>query len=198
MVTAWRATSVASTRTSGRCRQDFQRPDQKSEIQGWPEVLAMATWFLAEVQSPRTLPGSRPSTTAICTFAACFSNVPARSATDMKLILETDRLLLREFTLEDLEAFCRLVSDPDVTRYTHDGRKSLEEVQDTAYRASLGTTASVGTGGGPPSSRATARSSRAYASPLLQDTVAPQDFFEKIAGPGRRRSVSWRCSVLAG
>lgn len=47
----------------------------------------------------------------------------------MKPILQTDRLLLREFVLDDLEAFFRLVSDPDVTRYTGDGGKTLEEAR---------------------------------------------------------------------
>jgi RimJ/RimL family protein N-acetyltransferase len=47
----------------------------------------------------------------------------------MKLILETDRLLLREFVLEDVEEFFRMVSDPDVTRYTGDGGKTLEEAR---------------------------------------------------------------------
>lgn len=47
----------------------------------------------------------------------------------MKTILETDRLLLREFVLDDAEALFRMVSDPDVTRYTGDGVKTLEEAK---------------------------------------------------------------------
>jgi len=47
----------------------------------------------------------------------------------MKSILETDRLLLREFVTEDLEAMYRLANDPDVTRYTGDGGKPLEELR---------------------------------------------------------------------
>ncbi|HEV3261218.1 MAG TPA: GNAT family N-acetyltransferase [Gemmataceae bacterium] len=47
----------------------------------------------------------------------------------MKIILETDRLLLREFVPDDLEDFHRLVSDPDVTRYTGDGEHRIEEVR---------------------------------------------------------------------
>jgi RimJ/RimL family protein N-acetyltransferase len=47
----------------------------------------------------------------------------------MKLILETDRILLREFVLDDVEAFFRMVSDPDLTRYTGDGGKTLEEAR---------------------------------------------------------------------
>jgi [ribosomal protein S5]-alanine N-acetyltransferase len=47
----------------------------------------------------------------------------------MKTILKTDRLLLREFVMDDVEDFFRMVSDPDVTRYTGDGGKTLEEVR---------------------------------------------------------------------
>jgi [ribosomal protein S5]-alanine N-acetyltransferase len=47
----------------------------------------------------------------------------------MKTILETDRLLLREFVIDDVEDFFRMVSDPDVTRYTGDGGKTLAEAQ---------------------------------------------------------------------
>lgn len=36
-------------------------------------------------------------------------------------LIETERLLLREFTLDDAEAFYPLVTDPDITRYTGDG-----------------------------------------------------------------------------
>jgi len=47
----------------------------------------------------------------------------------MKTILESDRLLLREFVLDDAEVFFRMVSDPDVTRYTGDGGKTLDEAR---------------------------------------------------------------------
>ena len=47
----------------------------------------------------------------------------------MKTILETDRLLLREFVMDDVEDFFKMVSDPDVTRYTSDGGKTLEEAR---------------------------------------------------------------------
>jgi RimJ/RimL family protein N-acetyltransferase len=47
----------------------------------------------------------------------------------MKTILETDRLLLREFVLDDVEDFFRMVSDPDVTRFTGDGCQTLEEAR---------------------------------------------------------------------
>lgn len=38
----------------------------------------------------------------------------------MAIILETDRLVLREFTVADAEAFFLLNSDPEVIRYTGD------------------------------------------------------------------------------
>ncbi len=38
-----------------------------------------------------------------------------------RIILETERFVLREFTEDDAEAFLPLVSDPAVTRYTGDG-----------------------------------------------------------------------------
>lgn len=47
----------------------------------------------------------------------------------VNIILETERLVLREFVLDDLPEFFRMVSDPDVTRYTGDGCKSLEEAR---------------------------------------------------------------------
>jgi len=47
----------------------------------------------------------------------------------MRIILETDRLLLREFVMDDAEGFFKMVSDPDVTRYTGDGSKTHEEAK---------------------------------------------------------------------
>ena len=41
-------------------------------------------------------------------------------------ILETDRLILREFVLGDLEPFFRMVSDPDVTRFIGIGANTVE------------------------------------------------------------------------
>src|SRR6195256_5846915 len=38
----------------------------------------------------------------------------------MKVILETDRLLLREYVEEDAEAFFKLNTDPEVLRYVPD------------------------------------------------------------------------------
>ena len=48
----------------------------------------------------------------------------------MKTIVETDRLLLREFVMDDAEVFFKMISDPDVTRYTGDGGKTLDEAKD--------------------------------------------------------------------
>jgi ribosomal-protein-alanine N-acetyltransferase len=51
-----------------------------------------------------------------------------------KLILETDRLLLREFDEEDLDVFYVLGSDPEIIRYTGDpggGLKCLEQALET-------------------------------------------------------------------
>jgi ribosomal-protein-alanine N-acetyltransferase len=49
----------------------------------------------------------------------------------MKHILETDRLYLREFTLEDAQKLIDLNSNPNVVRYTGDGRvESLEKAKE--------------------------------------------------------------------
>jgi [ribosomal protein S5]-alanine N-acetyltransferase len=37
----------------------------------------------------------------------------------MKIFLETNRLILQQFTTTDADRLCQLDSDPDVTRYTH-------------------------------------------------------------------------------
>jgi ribosomal-protein-alanine N-acetyltransferase len=47
----------------------------------------------------------------------------------MKTILETEGLLLREFVLDDVEDFFGMVSDPDVTRYTGDAAKTVEDAR---------------------------------------------------------------------
>lgn len=47
----------------------------------------------------------------------------------MKVILETDRLLLREFIVADVPAFFRMISDPQVIRYTGDWANTLEEAR---------------------------------------------------------------------
>jgi RimJ/RimL family protein N-acetyltransferase len=47
----------------------------------------------------------------------------------MKVILETDRLLVREYVEEDAEAFFKLNSDPEVLRFVPD--KALLNVEQT-------------------------------------------------------------------
>ena len=47
----------------------------------------------------------------------------------MKIILETDRLILREFVMDDLEEFFRMLSDPEVTHYTGDEVQTLQEAR---------------------------------------------------------------------
>lgn len=46
-----------------------------------------------------------------------------------RLILETERLLLREFDEDDAEAFCPLVSNPDVLRFTLDPGGGVNSVE---------------------------------------------------------------------
>ena len=48
----------------------------------------------------------------------------------MKFILETERLLLREFDISDAEKMYQLNSDPDVIKYTGDG--PFESIESTA------------------------------------------------------------------
>jgi ribosomal-protein-alanine N-acetyltransferase len=47
----------------------------------------------------------------------------------MSPIIETERLLIRPFVPDDLDDFYRLVTDPDVTRFTGDKGGSREEVR---------------------------------------------------------------------
>ena len=44
----------------------------------------------------------------------------------MTLVFETQRLLLRKFTIEDAELILELNADPEVTRFTHDPIKDLK------------------------------------------------------------------------
>ena len=55
----------------------------------------------------------------------------------MKIVLETERLLIRRITEDDAEAFLIMESEPDVLRYI--GRKPLPSVDDyrTKIRSSL-------------------------------------------------------------
>jgi [ribosomal protein S5]-alanine N-acetyltransferase len=54
----------------------------------------------------------------------------------MKVVLETERLLLRQFTEADAEAFLLMEKEPDVLRYA--GRKALADVD--AYRDKIRST----------------------------------------------------------
>ncbi len=65
----------------------------------------------------------------------------------MPTTLETDRLLLREFTLDDVDAFFQLCTDPEVTRYTGDGRSAtFEEVRGYLLNAPIADYAKHGFG----------------------------------------------------
>ena len=44
-----------------------------------------------------------------------------------RIIVETERLILREFVLEDAAAFLVMCSNPEVTRYTRDSMSTLDE-----------------------------------------------------------------------
>ena len=56
----------------------------------------------------------------IATWEECCSGRAQRQMTRYKAILETDRLLLREYVEEDAEAFFKLNSDPEVLRFVPD------------------------------------------------------------------------------
>lgn len=48
----------------------------------------------------------------------------------MKIVLETERLLLRQFTVQDMDKFYELESDPEVMRYIRGGKpRSYEQVK---------------------------------------------------------------------
>src|ERR1022692_4287621 len=54
----------------------------------------------------------------------------------MKIVLETERLFLRQFTVADAEALLDMEREPDVLRYV--GRKPLADLD--AYRNKIQTT----------------------------------------------------------
>lgn len=66
----------------------------------------------------------------------------------MTLLLETPRLLLRPFTLDDAEIFLRLGTDPEIIRYTGDpgGMKTLEDARATILARPLNDYATYGYG----------------------------------------------------
>ena len=47
----------------------------------------------------------------------------------MDIVLETDRLYLREMNQGDMEALCRILKDPEVM-YAYEGAFTDEEVQE--------------------------------------------------------------------
>lgn len=57
--------------------------------------------------------------------------------TDMNIIIETERLLLREFTEHDANLIYELNSDPDVVRYTHDLIKDLSHATEVLQKTIL-------------------------------------------------------------
>ena len=57
--------------------------------------------------------------------------------TNMNVIIETERLLLREFTELDANLIYELNMDPDVTRYTHDPVKDLDHASEILQKTIL-------------------------------------------------------------
>ncbi|MBL7745733.1 MAG: GNAT family N-acetyltransferase [Chitinophagaceae bacterium] len=55
----------------------------------------------------------------------------------MNVIIETDRLLLRTFTIDDAPLIYDLNLDPEVTRYTHDPIKSIEHAKEILEKVIL-------------------------------------------------------------
>ncbi len=55
----------------------------------------------------------------------------------MTVVLETQRLLLRLFTIEDAELIWQLNLDPEVTRFTHDPITSIEQAQEVLEKTIL-------------------------------------------------------------
>ena len=48
----------------------------------------------------------------------------------MRIILETSRLLLRHFVIDDLDSLFTFYSDPEVTKYIPDAPRTLEETKE--------------------------------------------------------------------
>jgi [ribosomal protein S5]-alanine N-acetyltransferase len=64
-----------------------------------------------------------------------------------RIILETERLWLREFDLDDAEVYYRLGRDPDIIRYTGDpGLTSLDEARESMLARPLADYAKYGYG----------------------------------------------------
>ncbi|MGH3646711.1 MAG: GNAT family N-acetyltransferase [Micromonosporaceae bacterium] len=56
-----------------------------------------------------------------------------------EVVLETDRLILRRLTLDDLDALCELDSDPEVMRFLDNGEATPRETVERELRALLET-----------------------------------------------------------
>jgi [ribosomal protein S5]-alanine N-acetyltransferase len=52
----------------------------------------------------------------------------------MNVVIETERLYLRTFTMDDAGLVYELNADPNVTRYTHDPMASLEQAREILER----------------------------------------------------------------
>jgi len=55
----------------------------------------------------------------------------------MNVIIQTDRLLLRTFTIDDAQLIYELNNDADVTRYTYDPMNELEQARQVLERIIL-------------------------------------------------------------
>ena len=55
----------------------------------------------------------------------------------MNVVIETERLLLRDFTEDDASLIYELNIDPDVIRYTHDGPGDLERAKEVLEKTIL-------------------------------------------------------------
>jgi RimJ/RimL family protein N-acetyltransferase len=59
------------------------------------------------------------------------------NSTDMNIIIETDRLILRTFTEDDAQLIYDLNLDPEVTRYTHDPVKDINHAKEILMKTIL-------------------------------------------------------------
>jgi [ribosomal protein S5]-alanine N-acetyltransferase len=55
----------------------------------------------------------------------------------MNVVLETQRLLLRQFTADDAELIWQLNLDPEVTRFTHDPVRNLDHAKEILEKTIL-------------------------------------------------------------
>ena len=64
-------------------------------------------------------------------------SAPSASTIAMSIILETERLVLREWTMEDAPALLRILGDAEVMRYLGDGKAFAEIEQARAWLAGV-------------------------------------------------------------